>query len=286
MFTKQRRFLGRNDPRRRTGRRKNSLRTRSAVLESLEARHLLTGVVNLTSPGGFLFDIEAGEFGAGQLINGTNDAFDGTNKLQVGGADYTPALPVIPGAQVVFDAEVSGPSVTIVSSDPFSQPAVITQTVNVAGSSSVPVHLSAGFTAFNDSSYFAIIDALVYVDGSLSGNQRYWLEPQEPDTGADSTNQIAIDTFSVLSPGNHTVEVRVRTLSGTGAYVTSSANPNRALRLIQFNEIPNVGPSAEIIFDAAVSGPYVGIVSSNPYGQSPVIDPTGIRARLTARRDR
>jgi hypothetical protein len=44
----------------------------------------------LTGPNGSAFDVAYGGFGAGQLVQGTSNAFDGLNRLQVGGADYTP----------------------------------------------------------------------------------------------------------------------------------------------------------------------------------------------------
>ncbi len=47
-------------------------------------------VTTLSSPRGFAFDIDQIGFGAGQLIQGTNNAFDGLNRLQVGGTDYAP----------------------------------------------------------------------------------------------------------------------------------------------------------------------------------------------------
>ena len=40
---------------------------------------------SLTSPNGFTFDPEFGGFGAGQLVQGTGNAFDGLNRLNIGG---------------------------------------------------------------------------------------------------------------------------------------------------------------------------------------------------------
>ncbi len=47
--------------------------------------------ISLTAPNHDVFGVQIGHFGAGQLIQGTNNAFDGLNRLQVGGADYAPA---------------------------------------------------------------------------------------------------------------------------------------------------------------------------------------------------
>ena len=45
----------------------------------------------LFSPHGTLFDVQPGGFMAGQLVQGTNNAFDGLNRLQVAAVDYAPA---------------------------------------------------------------------------------------------------------------------------------------------------------------------------------------------------
>jgi hypothetical protein len=45
----------------------------------------------LFSPHGTLFEVQPGGFMAGQLVHGTNSAFDGLNRLQVAGVDYAPA---------------------------------------------------------------------------------------------------------------------------------------------------------------------------------------------------
>jgi hypothetical protein len=47
--------------------------------------------VNLYSPNGYPFDISIGGFGQGQLIQGTNNAFDGYGRLSVGGTAFQPA---------------------------------------------------------------------------------------------------------------------------------------------------------------------------------------------------
>src|SRR5262249_59795710 len=45
----------------------------------------------LTSPHNYKFDPQIGGFGAGQLVQGSGNAFDGLNRLQVGGTDFAPA---------------------------------------------------------------------------------------------------------------------------------------------------------------------------------------------------
>ncbi len=48
--------------------------------------------VTLASPGGYNFDVQYGGDGTGQLVQGTANAFDGMNRLRVGGTDYAPAV--------------------------------------------------------------------------------------------------------------------------------------------------------------------------------------------------
>jgi hypothetical protein len=43
---------------------------------------------SLTSPNGFVFDAEFGGFGAGQLVQGTGNAFDGMGQLRIGGMTF------------------------------------------------------------------------------------------------------------------------------------------------------------------------------------------------------
>src|SRR5258708_3312711 len=50
-------------------------------------------VASLTSPNGFTVNPVIGGFGAGQLVQASNNAFVGLNRLQVGGTDYTPTIP-------------------------------------------------------------------------------------------------------------------------------------------------------------------------------------------------
>jgi hypothetical protein len=50
------------------------------------------GPLTLLSPHGFPLDVQFGGFMAGQLVQGPSNAFDGLNRLQVGGSDYAPAL--------------------------------------------------------------------------------------------------------------------------------------------------------------------------------------------------
>ena len=73
-------------------------------------------VTTLDSPDGFAFGVDSADFGAGQLVEGTNNAFDGLNRLQVGGADYQPlsaattangGRTVVPAAQTLAGLSVS-----------------------------------------------------------------------------------------------------------------------------------------------------------------------------------
>ena len=45
---------------------------------------------HFTTPNGFIFDTERNGFGAGQFVQGLSNSFDGLNRLQVDGQDFTP----------------------------------------------------------------------------------------------------------------------------------------------------------------------------------------------------
>jgi hypothetical protein len=56
----------------------------SLAVTSLGDFEVGTMSTNLSSPVGETFDPEAIGFGAGQLVQGSNNAFDGLNRLQLG----------------------------------------------------------------------------------------------------------------------------------------------------------------------------------------------------------
>ena len=83
--------------------RSSSFVRRAASLSALAASLALPAMAlatDLTSSGGFLFDIQD-EFGGGELSNGSIDAYDGCYYLDVGGLRYTSpgAGTVTPGCE-------------------------------------------------------------------------------------------------------------------------------------------------------------------------------------------
>jgi hypothetical protein len=48
--------------------------------------------ITLAAPGGMAFDVATGQYGSGELVQGTNNAFDGYGRLVVGGTAYQPTL--------------------------------------------------------------------------------------------------------------------------------------------------------------------------------------------------
>ena len=71
---------------------------------------------SLTSPNGFVFDTEFGGFGAGQLVQGTGNAFDGLGRLQLNGIAFesNSASPVTnDDGRTVDTGAQSQPSVTV-----------------------------------------------------------------------------------------------------------------------------------------------------------------------------
>src|SRR6185437_14423735 len=63
---------------------------------------------SFTSPNGFVFDPSWGGIGAGELVQGTSNAFDGLNQLLVGGTAFDPSFPVGSPFSVVTASAGSG----------------------------------------------------------------------------------------------------------------------------------------------------------------------------------
>ena len=73
----------------------------------------------LPSPN-FTLDPTTSGFGAGQLVQGTSNAFDGLNRLQVGGSDYDPVGGSLAGADVVAQQTMSQIGTTFVGGSTFT----------------------------------------------------------------------------------------------------------------------------------------------------------------------
>jgi uncharacterized delta-60 repeat protein len=89
---------------------------------------------SLTSPNGFFFDPEFGGFGAGHLVQGTENAFDGLGRLQLSGS--SPSFPISESAISVY-RESSTSSSTILSSGTWTDVAGLTSTLIIDAGAAV-----------------------------------------------------------------------------------------------------------------------------------------------------
>jgi CSLREA domain-containing protein len=193
-------------------------------------------VVGLTTAGGSNFDVQTGGLGAGQLLQGTNNAFSGLNRLQVGGTDYAPGWPS--PASVL--AEVVTGSDSASGSGSYADVAGLGSTVSVAQSGTVvrvsgsldglevdglaqhrmSVRLVVDGTPTADLATFASGNSLLegfrgvgaYGELSLNGSQ-----PESVGGNLDllgmyidhlGGGQLTFEKYLSLGPGSHTVQVQ------------------------------------------------------------------------------
>jgi autotransporter-associated beta strand protein len=188
-------------------------------------------VTVLTSPGGFFFDPQVDGDGAGQLVQGTNNAFGGLNRLQVDGIDYSSGL------ASAADGVTAAPANTL--SNPISVPAVTT--VTVASTTVVVVASKTGLydlhfvaTATNGSHAFIhyIIDGIASDSATGPTNLLEYV-------GSGGWHELTLDRQITLSPGTHTVGVQ----GGNDGGTMQVANPY--LQLTGYNQLPTLANSGQ-----------------------------------------
>ena len=183
---------------------------------------------SLTTHGGYEFDPETIGCGAGQLVQGTNGEFDGLNRLQVGGVDYTPT-------------EHSGPTVEV-------ETLRVTTTVQDTGSSEfidIPelsktvtlteetlFNLRATVTTHNNSDVTRLMRILI--DGNPL-DERYWIY-----SGGEGLVPLSREENVLLSAGVHTIQVQVKVVGGG----VQAYNDGSKLEIMQYP------PAAPLIDDA------------------------------------
>src|SRR5205823_2052854 len=99
--------------------------------------------------------------GAGQLLQGSANAFDGLNRLQVNGADYTPTLPTTP-AGMMAEVSSTGAPVTLSTSAFTAVGPTLTFTIGAG----TPVLLRAPLLLHNNAGAPADGQVAFMVDGA------------------------------------------------------------------------------------------------------------------------
>ncbi|HLW66793.1 MAG TPA: choice-of-anchor tandem repeat GloVer-containing protein [Gemmataceae bacterium] len=141
-----------------------------------------------TSPNGFFFDPQTTDFGAGQLVQGTSNAFDGANRLQVNATDYQPSfgtpslanggLTLVTPTQIMSGLNVSRQiTVPNTGADDFARTidyfqnntsSAISATINVIGN--VGFNVNTQWTTPTGGNVPTVNDNWVEADGGLSNN--------------------------------------------------------------------------------------------------------------------
>jgi hypothetical protein len=216
---------------------------------------MTTPTTPLNSPNGLTFDPAMGGAGAGQLIQGTNNAFDGLNRLQVGGTDFAPAPNTIP-SQTVVQAVLTTQSPLSTADQPVGNLAV---SVTLAQAETVRLDASLGLEV---TSIGYLIGLQFLVDGVP------WASPRTVSPGASSENLVNFEDEVTIGPGTHLIQVACwETLSVTqpapGSFAELYPDPTYSAVLTATvpTIIPNVGP-AQTVARAASQDPYTTTSSS------------------------
>ena len=196
-------------------------------------------ITALTSPNGFTFDPEFGGFGAGQLVQGTGNAFDGLNRLQVGAASFTPNSSTT-AARRVFE---SAPSSTLSTppSGVWTTVPGMSATFTTDGTS--PARISATVLQLANSN--AIGQARFTVDGSP-------VTPIGSDYQTFATNNtwssLQLEDYLMLTAGSHTIGVEIWGQS----LVVGAEQSYSSLRVELADALPG-GAAARRVFESAPS---------------------------------
>jgi ELWxxDGT repeat protein/autotransporter-associated beta strand protein len=191
----------------------------------------------LTSPNSFAFDPLAGGYGAGQLVQGTNNAFDGANRTQVGGAGFSPGFASAADVVTVAPANTFNNPLTTSVNTPLTVSATVVVDANKTGV--YDLHFIATATAGSHAFIHYIVDG-VPSDGVNTPYGSTNLLEYVGNGTAGGWHELVLERQINLTPGTHTVGVVVTTDGGT----MSVANPY--LEIVGYNKVGGV-PAADVV---------------------------------------
>jgi probable HAF family extracellular repeat protein len=188
----------------------------------------LHGPVTLTSPHGFAFGVQASGTGAGQFVNGSNNAFNGLNRLQVSGIDYAGSQ-TIPGVSI-FQAAGTGSYTT--SSSAYQDVPGMSLTFTGNGA---PLRLSSSLV-FNlsprtDASFRFVVD----------GSPQPYSYESNPGSNNDLSQRLYEAFVTGLPSGSHQVKLQAQVIGGGALLLYSIPNggsESQTLQIQQFNSVP------------------------------------------------
>ena len=209
----------------------------------------------IASPDGFHFDPQAAGTGAGELVQGssfvdangvTRYAFDGLNRLNVGGTDFAPTTPS--AQQAVTLSSVSSATDFTGATTSFT---AITNLPSIAYTADgvSPIRLSSTFVIPQVSTTDITSYEFAYFDGAsttpIPGTTFHY-------DNLARTETVEVDASlagSALTAGSHTLSIKVRkTGSGTLTLSANSATyTSQVMNLTKINTVPGLGASADVV---------------------------------------
>ena len=184
----------------------------------------------LTSPGGKTFDPETVGFGAGQLVDGSNNAFDGLNRLQVGGTDFAPSSIGAPLSLTV--QETTSTAVYNLHSSFITPSGMGTLIATESGVYQIKGELGFRQLAYN---YDSQIEYRFRINGVV-GESRI---TTFPDYTQYSYFEVNLEDTLELNAGD-TVQLEVREVTGYAELRTSGYTPQHKLTLTRLDNVPGL----------------------------------------------
>lgn len=214
-----------------------------------------TDPVNLTTAGGQTIDVESQQLGTGQLVQGPSGAFDGLNRLQVNGSDYTPPAPpqfTDPAVDIVAETTSTGSDVTLTNT--FTAVSGLSTSLTVSDAAeryrfSAELSLSTNVSTTTD----FVVEAAFFVDGVQGYTQQFELGARN-SAGFPSQFQINIEDYAALTTGGHSVDVRVRTTVGSAAVILDGTSNTHTFHALRYRPRIAGNPSVTIISETTNTG--------------------------------
>ena len=197
----------------------------------------------LTSPNGFVFDPTFGGSGAGQLVQGPANAFDGTNRLQVGSTAFSASPPPLVNVSESF---ANVPQSQIASS--FATLSGLSTLITTNGANTV--RLSSSLNLYvAPSSNWATVEVRFVVDGVPLPVAASVLTPQL-FSGNPQVIPVVAEDYVTLASGPHTITIQARQLNDPAAGGAPSSfpifvddGPTSSIRAIEFYSVGSIAES-------------------------------------------
>jgi uncharacterized delta-60 repeat protein len=172
---------------------------------------------SLTSSNGFDFDPEFGGAGAGQLVHGTNNAFDGLGRLIVNGTGYSANL----NPRLNVSNLTITPATGLIGSA-FTQIGSLTTSITTRSDSVVRLSSVVNLYEYNTPEW-GNVQARFVVDGMPLGLAQTLLTP--PVNGTSPAWQFPVEDYITLTPGPHVVGLELRQIADPAVGGSPSSFP-------------------------------------------------------------